>query len=600
MPSTTRNKPREANSNASQLARGKRGESAELWRPNPEETPHSGPEGVLVTRRIITPEQLDEATRRRQENPRLSIIETLVATNVINEMQALGATAEHCSLPFQRLTAAEVDVETFELLPLEYIKAKLAIPIRRDENAVLVGIADAVSVFLVEDLKRRLKDHVQLLVIPPKDILQVIDELSAGTIQHMDEILTDVSEDDVEVVKEEPEEATDLAKIASESPVIRYVNYVIDSAVKDGASDIHIEPKEGRIRIRYRVDGILYDQKAPKRGMHAAIISRLKIMANLDIAERRHPQDGRIRVTLHGNTLDLRVSTIPIADGEKCVIRILDTRSVLVGLENLGMWNETLEAFRRQILRPHGIVLVTGPTGSGKTTTMYSGLEVINSDGVNICTVEDPIEYKLPFANQVNVRDDIGLTFAVMLRSLLRQDPDVIMVGEMRDEETARIAVQASLTGHLVLSTLHTNDAPSSIMRLVDIGIEPYLISASVNAALAQRLLRRICENCKTEVASPKESEIAYLESCSADIDKLYEGAGCENCHQTGYKGRLGIFELMEIDDDIRRLISRNSALTELRHATEEKQMRSLRQDGLLKVASGATTVEELMRVTET
>lgn len=554
----------------------------------------------MLKRGIITPGQVDEAIKRRHENPRLNIIEALVTINVIDEAQALEAVAEYVNLPFQRLTVAEVAPEIFELLPVEYVKAKLVIPIRRDENTILVGISDPVNIFLVEDLKRRLKDHVQLVVTPPKDILQVIDELSSGTIQHMDDILMDVSEHDVEVIKEQTEEATDLAKIANETPVIRYVNYLIDLAVRDGASDIHIEPKEGRIRIRYRVDGILYDQKAPKLGMHAAIVSRLKIMANLDIAERRHPQDGRIRVTVHGNTLDLRVSTIPISDGEKCVIRILDTRSVLVGLENLGMWSEMLEVFRRQILRPYGIVLVTGPTGSGKTTTMYSGLEVINSDAVNICTVEDPIEYKLSFANQVNVRDDIGLTFAVMLRSLLRQDPDVIMIGEMRDEETARIAVQASLTGHLVLSTLHTNDAPSSIMRLVDIGIQPYLISASVNAALAQRLVRRICENCKTEVTSPKPSEVAYLESCGADIGKLYQGAGCEKCHQTGYKGRLGIFELMELDDDIRQLISRNAGLVELRHATEEKQMRSLRQDGLLKVAAGVTTVEEIIRVTET
>ena len=599
MRSTIRGKRTEVNPAAHKRARGERGKSADLWRPGQDEETPRGPEEALLQRGLVTPEQLDEAAKRRRENPRLSILETLVATNVVDQMQALEAIAEHSNLPFQRLSAADIDAEIFDLLPVEYIKDKLAIPIRRDQDAIFVGIADPVNVFLVEDLKRRLKDHVQLIVAPPKDILQAIEELSAGTVQHMDDILRDVGEHDVEVVKEKTETTVDLEKIASESPIIRYVNYLIESAVRDSASDIHIEPKEGRLRVRYRIDGLLFDHKPPRLGMHAAIISRLKVMANLDIAERRLPQDGRIRATVHGRTLDLRVSIMPIADGEKCVIRILDSRSVLVGLDNLGMCGETLEAFRRQLLRPNGIILVTGPTGSGKTTTMYSALEVINSDVVNICTVEDPIEYKLSFANQVNARHGIGLTFAAVLRSLLRQDPDVIMVGEMRDEETARIAVQASLTGHMVLSTLHTNDAPSSIIRMVDIGIEPYLISASVNAVLAQRLIRRICENCKTLVTSPKESEIAYLQSCGADIDTLCQGAGCDKCRQTGYKGRLGIFELLEIDDDIRQLISHNATLTDFRHAATEKGMRSLREDGLLKVAAGTTTVEELMRVAE-
>jgi len=600
MPDTTRRQRKKATSTAPQFARGEHGESAELWRPGQGKAAPRGPERVLLQRGIITSEQLDEAAKRRRENPHLSILETLVATNVVDRMQALEAMAEHCDLPFQRLSAADIDAETFDLLPVQYIKAKLAIPIRRNEDAVLVGITDPVNVFLIEDLKRRLRDRVQLVVTPPEDILQAVEELSAGTIQHMEDILRDVGEHDVEVVKEKTEESLDLEKIASKSPIIRYVNYLIDSAVRDGASDIHIEPKEGSLRVRYRIDGLLFDQQPPRFGMHAGIISRLKIMANLDIAERRLPQDGRIRATIRGTTLDLRVSTIPVADGEKCVIRILDSRSVLVGLENLGMWEQTLEAFRRQILRPNGIILVTGPTGSGKTTTMYSALQVINSDVVNICTVEDPIEYKLPFANQVNARDGIGLTFAAVLRSLLRQDPDVILVGEMRDEETARITVQASLTGHLVLSTLHTNDAPSSITRMIDIGIQPYLISASVNAILSQRLVRRICENCKTPVASPKESVVAYLEGCGSDIDGLCQGAGCEKCRQTGYKGRLGIFELLEVDDDIRQLISRGATLTELRHAAGQKGMRTLRDDGLLKVAAGAVTVEELIRVTET
>ena len=333
--------------------------------------------------------------------------------------------------------------------------------------------------------------------------------------------------------------------------------------------------------------------------MHPAIVSRIKIMANLNIAERRLPQDGRIHVKVQGRTVDLRVSTVPFVRGEKCVIRMLDSRSTRIGLEELGMDDKTLEAFRRQVLRPHGIALVTGPTGSGKTTTLYSALRLLEDKKLNISTVEDPVEYELGFANQLNVRDDIGLTFAAALRSFLRQDPDVILVGEIRDEETARIAMQASLTGHLVLSTLHTNDAPSATTRLIDMGIEPYLIGASVSGILAQRLVRRICKDCKEPVATIDGPLAAYLEECGADTQQLYHGAGCVQCRQTGYKGRIGLFELLELDDDIRSLIVQNVALPELRHAAREKGMRSLREDGLQKVREGVTTIDEVLRVTE-
>jgi type IV pilus assembly protein PilB len=334
--------------------------------------------------------------------------------------------------------------------------------------------------------------------------------------------------------------------------------------------------------------------------MHAAIISRLKIMANLDISERRLPQDGRIRATVHGRNVDLRVSTLPITHGEKCVIRILDNRSILVGLENLGMLPDTLETFREQILQPHGIVLVTGPTGSGKTTTLYSGLQVMDGDKLNISTVEDPVEYELDFANQVNVHESIGMTFSAALRSLLRQDPDVVMIGEIRDAETARIAIQASLTGHLVLSTLHTNDAPSSITRLINIGVEPYLISASVNAVIAQRLVRKICSNCKQPLTNPRENILAYLRKFNQEKLELFQGAGCEKCRQSGYKGRLGIYELLTLDDNMRDLVTGNPGLTELRRVARDSGMRALREDGLLKVSKGMTTVDEIMRVTET
>jgi type IV pilus assembly protein PilB len=431
-------------------------------------------------------------------------------------------------------------------------------------------------------------------------VTKVIEELSVTPGQRVDEIIKDIAEDSVEVVQQRTEQVTDLEKIAGESPVIRYVNYVITAAVREGASDIHIEPGENRLRVRLRIDGVLCDQQAPPMSMHAAVISRLKIMANMDIAERRLPQDGRIRATVHGRTVDLRVSMLPVVHGEKCVIRILDNRSILVGLEHLGMHKETLEKFTRQILQPHGVVLVTGPTGSGKSTTLYSALQIMNGDELNISTVEDPVEYELDFVNQVHVHDSIGMSFAAALRSLLRQDPDVIMIGEIRDAETARIAIQASLTGHMVLSTLHTNDAPSSITRLINIGIEPYLISAALNAILAQRLVRKICPNCRKPLDKLKESDAAYFKKIGADLPQVFHGVGCDKCRHTGYKGRLGIYEFLELDDDLRDMTTRNPQLTDLRKFAREKGMRTLQEDGLAKIAAGQTTIEEIMRVTET
>ena len=575
-------------------------EFAELWRPSEDISPAHGPEQVLLRSGKISDADLANAVKKRQENPRLTVLEALVQANVIDEIVALQAVAEYFQLPFARVAAAQVEGDVFELLPRDYLKAKMVLPVRRSGETVLVAMSDPADIFLIDDIKRRLKGKAQLVVSPRGDILKAIEELSVSPAQQVDEIIKDIADDAVEVVDKKSEEVADLEKIAGESPVIRYANFLISSAVKEGASDIHIEPGESRLRIRYRIDGILFEQQGPPLQLHPAIVSRLKIMATLDIAERRLPQDGRIHATVHGRTVDLRVSTLPTTHGEKCVIRILDNRSILVGLENLGMARDTLEAFRRQIDQPHGIILVTGPTGSGKSTTLYSALRVMDSDKLNISTVEDPVEYELDSVNQINVHDSIGMSFSAALRSLLRQDPDIIMVGEIRDTETARIAVQASLTGHLVLSTLHTNDAPASITRLINIGVEPYLISASVNAVVAQRLVRRICENCKAEVKAVKENVLAYLKRYGADVKTLYQGAGCDKCRQTGYKGRIGIYELMELNDDLRDIITGSPTLTDLRRAACQTGMRTLRQDGLDKLAGGQTTVEELMRVTET
>ncbi len=570
----------------------------ELWRPDaPSEVPR-GPEGVLLTEGIITREQLDAAIQRQKSNPQMTAMQILRQSDAIDETQALRATADYFKLPFLELTKDDIDDRVFALLPVDFIKAKGVVPVRMEDNAMLVGLCDPANIFLIEEVKRRLKRPIRLAVVTGTDVRRILEELDPGETTHIEEIIKDIDDDDdAELVASEEEEVNDLEKMAGESPVIRYVNFLITNAVREGASDIHIEPGDKSLKVRYRIDGILFEQTSPPWQLHAAIISRLKIMADLDISERRLPQDGRIRAMVCGRHVDLRVSTLPTAQGEKCVIRILDNRSILVGLENLGISSDVLAALRHQINEPHGVVIVTGPTGSGKTTTLYSALRTMDGEKLNISTVEDPVEYELSFANQVCVVEKIGLTFSAALRSLLRQDPDVIMIGEIRDDETARIAVQAALTGHLVLSTLHTNDAPSSITRLINIGVEPYLIAAAVNGVLAQRLVRRICTNCKQQATKHLAADL--LEKFGVAPEQVMVGAGCEKCRQTGYQGRTGLYELLAIDDNIRDQVSGNPSLMELRRYCREQDMRTLRHDGFAKIAAGQTTVEEVLRVTE-
>jgi type IV pilus assembly protein PilB len=386
--------------------------------------------------------------------------------------------------------------------------------------------------------------------------------------------------------------------MAGESPVIKFVNYLISNAVREGASDIHIEPKEKFTRIRHRIDGVLFEMMQAPSKMHPAIVSRIKIMANLDISERRLPQDGKVSAIVGGRAIDLRISTLPTSTGEKTVIRVLDSKSILRGLEQLGMEPAVCKAFSEQILLPHGILLVTGPTGSGKSTTLYSALCQMDAEKLNLSTVEDPVEYELDFCNQVQANDKIGLTFASALRSLLRQDPDVIMIGEIRDNETARIAVQAALTGHLVLSTLHTNDAASSVTRLVNIGIDPYLIAASLNGVLAQRLVRKICPKCKEKYDVPERMR-RHLERAGVGPDDFVHGAGCDNCRRSGYAGRVGIYELLIVDDTFRDVINKDASVGNMRRVFQESGQASMFDDGIEKVKQGLTTIEEVLRVTE-
>jgi len=412
----------------------------------------------------------------------------------------------------------------------------------------------------------------------------------------LDDIINDMT--DVEVVQDQAEESEDLEKMAGQSPIIKFVNYLISNAIREGASDIHIEPKDKFMRTRNRIDGVLFEMKQSPMKMHPAIVSRVKIMADLDISERRLPQDGKIKVSVGGRAIDLRVSTLPTDHGEKVVIRVLDSRSIMRGLDKLGMEPDAMTAFGDQIALPHGIMLVTGPTGSGKSTTLYTALGQMDGEKLNISTVEDPVEYQLGFCNQVQINDKIGLDFGTALRSLLRQDPDVIMIGEIRDNETARIAVQAALTGHLVLSTLHTNDAATSITRLVDIGIDPYLIAASLNGVLAQRLVRNICPKCK-EVCQVSGRVARHLERAGIRPDQVFHGAGCENCRNSGYVGRVGIYEMLIIDEQFREMINTDSSVNNMRRVFHESGRRSLFDDGMMKVKQGLTTVEEVLRVTE-
>ena len=572
----------------------------EIFTPNTAARAKKTVEQLLLERGQIQEDQLLQARNVQAQSPSKSIAQILLTMNAASEAQILSALAETLNLPFEVPSKDTVDPNAFGLLPTDMIRKYQAAPLRFEDKTLIMGVADPNNIFLVDEIKRKTKQDIRVVVVTPADINKLIEQMQAGTSDvQMDDLIKDMTEEDVQVVKENNGDVVaDLEKLGSESPVIRFVNYLIADAVKQGASDIHIEPKEKALKVRYRIDGVLFEAMNPPHTMHAAIVSRLKIMANLDIAERRLPQDGRVRCVMHGRKLDLRLSTLPCANGEKVVMRILDTKSINVKLHDLGFSENSLTIWLNMIDLPHGIILVTGPTGSGKTTTLYSSLRQMDASKPNISTVEDPVEYHLASANQVQVHDRIGMTFSAALRALLRQDPDVVMLGEIRDPETANIAVQASLTGHLVLSTLHTNDAPSSITRLINIGVEPYLISAAVNAILAQRLVRKICQQCK-EKYTPSDEMKEFLLLQGFESEDLYKGAGCDKCRKTGYSGRLGIYELLVMDDSLRDMVTRNPDVTHFRKLCRERGLVTLRQDGFDKVMKGLTSVDEILRVTE-
>jgi type IV pilus assembly protein PilB len=557
---------------------------------------------VLIEDGLLLPSQLEEAVGLQQkEGGRL--LKILTDKQFVTDQDMTVSMGRCLNTPLINLSKVRVPEEIMSLVPRELAKANKLVPIARLNGKLFVAMADPTNVLAVDDVKRR----VQLDIIPMIATERAVSDALAG-VHHgsakMAEVLKQAAEeaaaaDDVEVQSKRNDEI-DLDRLATDSedaPVIKIVNLILVQAVKEKASDIHIEPFQKILKLRYRIDGELIAAESPPKALQLAITSRIKILAGLNIAERRIPQDGRFRIKVLGKDVDLRVSILPTAYGEKIVIRILDKAALTGSIDQMGMDESTLDKFKKAIDAPHGMILVTGPTGSGKTTTLYSVLQELNSPQYNIVTVEDPIEYELTGINQVSVRNDIGLDFASALRSILRQDPDIVMVGEIRDNETADIAVKAALTGHQVLSTLHTNDAAGAITRLDDMGIEPFLISSSVIMACAQRLVRRICSNCREEFV-PEPEMIGRLGVEMPEGAVFYHGGGCDRCKHRGYLGRLALIEALPVSEAIRRLIIKRASSAVVKNQAISEGMRTLRMVGIDKALEGVTTLEEIWRVT--
>ena len=556
---------------------------------------------MLVEKGLVTPEQLQQALEHQKQGQGKLLGEVLVELKIATEEQVMELLAEAYGVPFARITPKVVDPKVIEVLPRDFLEKQTVLPMFLVAGKLTVAVHEPANVFLVEEMARLANCPVQIVAATARDIRATLQAyLPAANVFVIDDIVDDMQEDDLKLVEQQVMDVANLDQAAKDSPVIKLVNYLIYCAVNEGASDLHIEPGDRLMRVRYRVDGSLYEKIKPPYQMLPAVVSRIKIMAGLDISERRVPQDGGITVLLEKRPVDLRVSTMPGKFGEKVVIRIIDNRKVLTSLENLGFSYLMLEKFRLVLHQPNGVVLVTGPTGSGKSTTLYSMLREISDDTVNICTVEDPVEFNLAGVNQFQVNEKAGFTFATALRSLLRQDPDIIMLGEVRDQETARIATQAALTGHMVLSTLHTNDAPSAVTRLFNIGVEPYLVAAALRGVLAQRLLRKVCTHCKepVEITPALARTLSRLADGGDPIETIYRGEGCPKCRKTGYAGRIGVFELFVPDDELLDAISRGATLQELRRLADAAGYTTLRSDGLEKVRAGLTTVEELISAT--
>ncbi len=554
---------------------------------------------ILHKKALLNDEQLDRILKIQKDNGN-DLQKIIIDLDILKKYEMMLALADEIGVKYVNLDDINIEPTIVVLIPEEMARRHQIIAIDKDEKKLTVAMANPLDVFAHDELKIRLGYDVDSVLSYGEDIDKALDEVF-GVTDEWDQVIGKIENMQVTVLREEEKDTADISAIteSEEAPVIALVNLMILRAVKESASDVHIEPfGEDTLKVRYRIDGILHDVMSLPRNLQMAVISRIKIMSDLDIAERRLPQDGRIQVNVGGRKINVRVSILPAVTGESAVLRILDSSNILLELDSLGFSPDILPNFLSLIKKPNGIILVTGPTGSGKSTTLYTTLNLLNSTEKKIMTIEDPVEYRLKGISQVQAKPKIGLTFATGLRSFLRQDPDIMLVGEIRDRETAEIAVQAALTGHIVLSTLHTNDAPSSVIRLIDMGIEPFLISSSVIGIIAQRLVRKICPKCKKgiKITSDLKKILDEYEIGSNEIT-LYKGEGCPYCKDTGYKGRIAIFELMVITENIRDLISKNVTTGKIREAAVKEGMCLLKLDGIKKVCEGITTIDEVLRV---
>ena len=552
----------------------------------------------LVEHKTISEDQLNLAVKESEKSTE-PLRKVLVKLGMVSEDDIANFFEEQMGVPRIDLKNYLIDPRNLALIPENLARKYTLIPLFKTGDTLTIATADPLNVVALDDIRIKTKSNIEPAVATETEIKNAISQYygTGGSIEDIIKSI-DVKTLSIEEGKEEIE-PDKLRNMAEEAPIIKLVNLLIMQAIRDKASDIHVEPEEDSLKIRFRVDGILHEISSVPKHMQAAVLSRIKIMADLNIATKRIPQDGRFRIKVDTGQIDLRVSSMPTIYGENIVLRLLDATSILIGLEQLGFDERNLSHFKDLIAKPHGIILVTGPTGSGKTTTLYSALSVINTPDKNIITVEDPVEYQLRGIRQSQINVKAGLTFASGLRSILRQDPDVIMVGEIRDLETAEIAVQAALTGHLVFSTLHTNDAPSSLTRLIDMGVEPFLISSSIIGVIAQRLVRIICPSCKEAYTpSPEIFKDLGIEIPKGEV-RFYRGKGCKSCGNTGYRGRMGIFEMLVLNDKIRDMIMTKTPSTLIRRASQEAGMKTLREDGIEKVLAGTTSVDEVIRVTQ-
>jgi len=563
---------------------------------------------LLVKEKIITPEQLDRALKAQREGGgQIRLGSTLVQLGYVSDEEVTNFLSRQYGVPAINLQYFEIDPAVVKLIPEETAKRYQILPLSRVGASLTIAMADPTNVFAMDDIKFMTGFNIEPVVASEPAIAEAILKAYGSTApeENVDELLAAMGEEaDVELQAEQEEmDLSELEKSADEAPIVKLVNIVMSDAVKRGASDIHIEPYEKDYRVRFRIDGVLHQIMSPPLKLKDAITSRIKIMAKMDISEKRLPQDGRIMLKMQvrgkKKQLDFRVNCLPTLWGEKVVMRLLDKEMLRLDMTKLGFEPESLQKYQTAVLKPYGMVLVTGPTGSGKTNTLYSSVSLLNKPDTNILTAEDPVEFQLHGVNQVQMKETIGLNFAAALRAFLRQDPNVILVGEIRDFETAEIAIKAALTGHLVLSTLHTNGAPETISRLMNMGIEPFLVATAVHLICAQRLVRRICLECREEVPLPPQAKMeAGFSAEEARTAKVFRGRGCSTCNNTGYKGRTGLYEVMEVDDEIRELILIGASAVELKKKAMERGMITLRRSGLVKIKEGVTTLEEVARET--